>query len=114
MEMLPLFWKQKEGAIHYWTNENDVISVSGAAVTIKGTGTATVMAIKTAKVVLDDRLNPENIEKISYKSTEGSVAAVSEKGKIRAKKAGTAYIKIKIILKDGSSKTVKMKVWVTA
>ena len=103
-----------EGAIHYWTNENDVISVSGAAVTIKGTGTATVMAIKTAKVVLDDRLNPENIEKISYKSTEGSVAAVSEKGKIRAKKAGTAYIKIKIILKDGSSKTVKMKVRVTA
>ena len=51
-----------------------------------------------------------NVSKITYSSTKSSVAKVDKKGKITAKKAGTATVKAKVTLKNGKTKTVTMKV----
>lgn len=83
--------------------------------------TVTVRAIKTTKItgvkssitlkvkktaVLKPVLTPRNsTDKITYRSSNTKVAAVTSSGKITAKKKGTAYIYVK-----SGSKTVKCKV----
>lgn len=64
----------------------------------------------TTAFELGSEANTENIKSITYTSTKPSVAAVGKKGKITAKKAGTATISAKVKLKNGTSKTIKMKV----
>lgn len=67
---------------------------------------------KTCKVVLNSTLDKTNVKKISYSTTNKKVLKVSKNGTVRAKKKGTAYVKVKVVLKNGSAKTVKMKVTV--
>ena len=55
-------------------------------------------------------MNMKNVAKITYVSSNSSVAKVSKTGKITAKKVGTVTIKAKVTLKDGSTKTVSMKI----
>ena len=51
-----------------------------------------------------------NVDKITYTSSKKSVATVNKNGKITAKKKGTAKVKAVVTLKDGTKKTVTMKV----
>ncbi len=52
----------------------------------------------------------DNVSKITYSTSRKAVATVSRNGKIIAKKAGTATIKAKVTLKNGTKKTVSMKI----
>lgn len=51
-----------------------------------------------------------NVDKITYTSSKKSVVTVNKNGKITAKKKGTAKVKAVVTLKDGTKKTVTMKV----
>ncbi len=68
-----------------------------------------VKAGKKTSIALNGKTNKNNIKKITYTSTDKSVASVDKKGKITAKKKGTVTIKAKVTLKNGVTKTVKMK-----
>jgi hypothetical protein len=74
------------------------------AVTLK-TGKTTAFALKKGA-------DQSSIQSITYTSSDKKVAAVSKKGKITAKAAGKATVSAKITLKNGKTKTVKMKVTV--
>ncbi len=80
------------------------VIVGGKAVNSK---TLTVKKGSTVKVAV--RVTPSNAKKsISYKTSNKKVASVS-KGKIKAKKAGTAKLTIKVKGKNGKSKSVWFK-----
>ncbi len=70
----------------------------------------TVKKGKTSKTKLNSKLDMDNVSKVTYKSSKKSVATVNSKGKVTAKKAGTATITIKVTLKNGKTKNVKLKV----
>lgn len=73
----------------------------------------TVANGKQAKVTFDKNLNMENVKKITYTSSKKSVVTVNKNGAIVAKKAGKAVVKVKVTLKNGKTKTVKMTIKVT-
>lgn len=70
----------------------------------------TVKKKKSAKFPWSKKLNMANVDKITYTSSKKSVATVNKNGKITAKKKGTAKVKAVVTLKDGTKKTVTMKV----
>ncbi|MDD7176457.1 MAG: glycosyl hydrolase [Lachnospiraceae bacterium] len=79
--------------------------------TVKAAKTSlTVKNGKTTKAKLHGGLNMNNVKTITYASTKKSVAKVDKNGKITAKKAGTATIRATVTLKNGTKKTVTMKV----
>ena len=81
--------------------------------TVKAKNTAkTLKKGKKTTMALSSALDKSNVSKITYSSSKSSVAKVDKKGKITAKKAGTATIKAKVTLKNGKTKTVTMKVTV--
>ena len=67
---------------------------------------------KTTSFAFSSKLNPNNVKKINYKTTKKSVASIDKNGKITAKKKGTAMVKATVTLKNGKTKTVKMKITV--
>ena len=67
---------------------------------------------KTTTFGWNKNLNMANVSKITYKSSKKSVATVNKNGKISAKKKGTAKIKATVTLKNGTKKTVTIKVTV--
>ena len=73
---------------------------------------ATVKKGKATTLALSSKLNKNNVKKITYKSSKKSVATVNKKGKITAKKKGTAFVKATVTLKNGKTKTVSMKITV--
>lgn len=73
----------------------------------------TVANGKKAKVTFDKGLNMENVKKITYTSSKKPVVTVNKNGTIVAKKAGKAVVKVKVTLKNGKTKTVKMTIKVT-
>ncbi|MCM1234860.1 MAG: Ig-like domain-containing protein [Ruminococcus flavefaciens] len=70
----------------------------------------TVKAGKKTEAVLSDKLNMDNVKKVTYTSSKKSVVTVNKNGKVTAKKPGTATVKVKVTLKNGKSKTVKIKI----
>lgn len=79
--------------------------------TVKATKSSTnVKQKKTTEFPWSNKLNMENVEKIEYTSSKKSVVTVNKNGKITAKKKGTAKVKAVVTLKDGTVKTVTMKV----
>jgi hypothetical protein len=75
----------------------------------------TAVTLKTGKTTtftLKKGADQTSIKSITYTSSDKKVATVSKKGKITAKAAGKATISAKITLKNGKTKTVKMKVTV--
>lgn len=79
--------------------------------TVKATKSSTnVKQKKTTEFPWSNKLNMENVEKITYTTSKKSVLAVNKNGKITAKKKGTAKVKAVVTLKDGTVKTVTMKV----
>ena len=79
--------------------------------TVKATKSSTnVKQKKTTQFPWSNKLNMENVEKITYTSSKKSVLTVNKNGKINAKKKGTAKVKAVVTLKDGTVKTVTMQV----
>ena len=79
--------------------------------TVKATKSSTnVKQKKTTEFPWSNKLNMENVEKITYTTSKKSVLTVNKNGKITAKKKGTAKVKAVVTLKDGTVKTVTMKV----
>ena len=68
---------------------------------------------ETEIIKISDELDRRNVSKITYVTNKSSVVTVSKSGKITAKKIGTAVIKVKIMLKNGTLKTLKYWVKVT-
>ncbi len=79
--------------------------------TVKATKFSTnVKQKKATEFPWSNKLNMENVEKITYTSSKKSVIIVNKNGKITAKKKGTAKVKAVVTLKDGTVKTVTMQV----
>lgn len=79
--------------------------------TVAPAGTSMVLKKgQRMKFSLSSSLDMENVKKIVYSSSRKAVAKVASNGKITAKKAGTAVVKAKVVLKNGKMKTVSMKV----
>ena len=79
--------------------------------TVKATKSSTnVKQKKTTQFPWSNKLNMENVEKITYTSSKKSVLTVNKNGKITTKKKGTAKVKAVVTLKDGTVKTVTMQV----
>jgi hypothetical protein len=74
--------------------------------------TTSVSKSKTTKMTLSSKLNTDNVKSVTYKTSKSSVATVNKNGKITGKKSGTATVSAVVTLKNGSKKTVKMKVTV--
>ena len=73
----------------------------------------TYFLVKGKTATLKVSVNPSKAKKsVSYKSSNKKIATVSKKGKIKAKKAGTAKITVTVKGKNGKKKTsyVKIKV----
>lgn len=73
----------------------------------------TVAVIKpgqTTKAALAKSLDMANVKKISYTAANGKIVKVSKSGTIVAKKKGSSTVAIKVLLKNGSSKTVKLQI----
>lgn len=86
------------------------VKVSGKKVTKK-----TYTLSKGKKAVLKVSVNPSKAKKsVTYKSSNKKIATVSKKGKITAKKKGTAKITITVRGKNGKKKTTWIKVKVTS
>lgn len=65
---------------------------------------------KSVKFYLSSSLDMENVRNIVYTSSNKAVAKVFQNGKITAKKAGTAYVKAKVTLKNGMVRVVPVKI----
>ena len=74
--------------------------------------TVTVKPGKSTTFVLSSKVNQDNIRSVTYTTSQKSVATVNKNGKISAKKKGTVIIKAKVTLKNGMTKTIKMKIQV--
>ena len=72
--------------------------------------TVNVATKKTTVFKWNKKLIMENVAKITYKSSKKSVVSVNKNGKITGKKKGTGKVTAEVTLKDGTKKTVKMKV----
>ena len=72
----------------------------------------TIKKNRTTTMALQNTLDMANVQKIDYKSSKPGVAHINANGKIRGKKSGTVTIKAVITLKNGSTKTVSMKLTV--
>lgn len=105
----------KDAGDYVLLNEKDAKALSSKilkSVALKDTK-KTVTNGKKAKVAFDKNLNMENVKKITYTSSKKSVVTVNKNGAIVAKKAGKAVVKVKVTLKNGKTKTVKMTIKVT-
>lgn len=71
---------------------------------------ASVKAGKKTAIQLSSKLNMDNVKKVTYTSGKKSVATVNKNGKITAKKKGSVTVKAKVTLKNGTTKTVSMKI----
>lgn len=84
---------------------------------------ATVKPAKKSKTVKEGNaasfawskeLDIANVSKITYSSTDNSIAKIGKNGKITAKKAGKVTLKATVTLKNGKKKVVSMKLSVRA
>lgn len=71
---------------------------------------ATISEGKKTALKLSSKLNMDNVAKITYTSAQKSVATVNKNGTITAKNSGSVVIIAKVTLKNGKTKTVKMKI----
>ena len=72
--------------------------------------TASVKKGKSTNLQMSSKLDMDNVKNITYSTSKKSVASISKNGKITAKKKGTVVVKAKVALKNGTTKTVSMKI----
>ena len=65
---------------------------------------------KTTKVAFDKKMNMNNVKSITYQTANKKIATVSKSGKVTAKAKGTVTVKATVTLKNGTKKTVTMKI----
>lgn len=73
---------------------------------------ATIKPGKSTKLTLSSKLNQSNVKSVKYSVPKNAAVKVSKNGKITAKKAGAVTVKATVTLKNGTTKTVKMKITV--
>ena len=69
----------------------------------------TVKKGNAASFAWSKELDIANVSKITYSSTDNSIAKIGKNGKITAKKAGKVTLKATVTLKNGKKKVVSMK-----
>lgn len=115
------FWVKESGTYTiYLENETGEKTVQTVKVTVPKLKSiklsASAKSLKKGKTyTLKTTVNPSSLtyKKITYKSGNSKVASINTKGKITAKKAGTAVITVKV--SDGkTTKTAKCKITVKA
>lgn len=74
----------------------------------------TVKKGNAASFAWSKELDIANVSKITYSSTDNSLAKIGKNGKITAKKAGKVILKATVTLKNGKKKVVSMKLSVRA
>ena len=65
---------------------------------------------KQKKVSLSAALNMDNVESVSYQSSNKKVASVSKKGIIKTNRKGTATVRVTVTLNNGKKKVLKLNV----
>ena len=65
---------------------------------------------KQKKVSLSAALNMDNVESVSYQSSNKKVASVSKKGTIKTNRKGTATVRVTVSLNNGKKKVLKLNV----
>lgn len=81
------------------------------SVKVKKTAVTVEKGKKTA-IQLNNKLNMDNVEKVTYSTSKKSVATVNKNGTVATKQSGKVTIQAKVLLKNGKTKTVKMTVTV--
>ena len=69
----------------------------------------TVKEGNAASFAWSKELDTANVSKITYSSTDNSIAKIGKNGKITAKNAGKVTLKATVTLKNGKKKVVSMK-----
>lgn len=71
---------------------------------------ASVKPGKSTSFTLSSKTNEDNIKSVTYTTSNKSVVTVNKDGKISAKGKGTVTVKATVTLKNGETKTIKMKI----
>lgn len=96
-----------------YTKKDGVDAVTSAEASVKpAKSSVKIKTGKSMKVTLAGSFHQENAKSISYSTTDKKIVKVSGNGTVKALKKGTAWVKIKVVLKNGRTKTVKVKVTV--
>ena len=103
---------QKVKATYYLLDAEEAAEINEKILsTIKPKKASVTLKVgESVTFTLSSKANPDNIRSITYTTSKKSVATVNKKGKVYAKKKGTATVKAKVTLKNGMTKTIKMKV----
>lgn len=133
-------YNKKTGKYTLYNKKTYKVTDAGVSQTIKDSGSyqliseadaaklvkeilATVKPAKKSKTVKEGNaasfawskeLDTANVSKITYSSTDNSIAKIGKNGKITAKKAGKVTLKATVTLKNGKKKVVSMKLSVRA
>ena len=133
-------YNKKTGKYILYNKKTYKVTDAGVSQTIKDSGSyqliseadaaklvkeilATVKPAKKSKTVKEGNaasfawskeLDTANVSKITYSSTDNSIAKIGKNGKITAKKAGKVTLKATVTLKNGKKKVVSMKLSVRA
>ncbi len=133
-------YNKKTGKYTLYNKKTYKVTDAGVSQTIKDSGSyqliseadaaklvkeilATVKPAKKSKTVKEGNaasfawskeLDIANVSKITYSSTDNSIAKIGKNGKITAKKAGKVTLKATVTLKNGKKKVVSMKLSVRA
>ena len=128
-------YNKKTGKYTLYNKKTYKVTDAGVSQTIKDSGSyqliseadaaklvkeilATVKPAKKSKTVKEGNaasfawskeLDIANVSKITYSSTDNSIAKIGKNGKITAKKAGKVTLKATVTLKNGKKKVVSMK-----
>lgn len=128
-------YNKKTGKYTLYNKKTYKVTDAGVSQTIKDSGSyqliseadatklvkeilATVKPAKKSKTVKEGNaasfawskeLDTANVSKITYSSTDTSIAKIGKNGKITAKKAGKVTLKATVTLKNGKKKVVSMK-----
>ena len=128
-------YNKKTGKYTLYNKKTYKATDAGVSLTIKDSGSyqliseadaaklvkeilATVKPAKKSKTVKEGNaasfawskeLDIANVSKITYSSTDNSIAKIGKNGKITAKKAGKVTLKATVTLKNGKKKVVSMK-----
>ena len=128
-------YNKKTGKYTLYNKKTYKVTDAGVSQTIKDSGSyqliseadaaklvkeilATVKPAKKSKTVKEGNaasfawskeLDTANVSKITYSSTDNSIAKIGKNGKITAKNAGKVTLKATVTLKNGKKKVVSMK-----
>lgn len=100
------------GKDYVLVSDKEAKAVSNAVLkTVKvKSSSKTVKAGKKTSIQLGSGLNMDNVQKITYTTSNRKKATVNKNGKVTTKAKGTVNIKAKVTLKNGKTKTVTMKI----